>query len=340
MRMCKELRLVGRFAPALRIAALIRVLKHARSFRRYANSALGGTVWRRQAVDSLSATGQPCAMPIHSRTAFARTPRRFRVRPNEPRTSVRADAPRPIRHYSQPARLHAETPPLQIADLLPLSNHDLPTSLADRATHRMKRVVALGAVVIFGTCLTVSAQTSEPDAAKRNREQDLAKRLLGGSPDEDDVMDRILNRMTEAEDALLGDFNSGEFTQAAQKKAIEELESAIRDAVRRGSSGDGQPQSGDKRKRKEAASTDAKSARSPGGRGGEGGESAKPTSADANAPRKRPQGPVREWRRGWGNLPPRDREEMTQGADEQSMAAFREWIEQYYRALADETGDQ
>ena len=42
-----------------------------------------------------------------------------------------------------------------------------------------------------------------------------------------------------------------------------------------------------------------------------------------------------EVRRGWGFLPQRDREAIVQGSNEEFHAKYREYIERYYRAIAE-----
>jgi hypothetical protein len=44
-------------------------------------------------------------------------------------------------------------------------------------------------------------------------------------------------------------------------------------------------------------------------------------------------GELREFRRAWGHLPMREREEIIQGIAESFLERYREWIERYYRAL-------
>ena len=47
-------------------------------------------------------------------------------------------------------------------------------------------------------------------------------------------------------------------------------------------------------------------------------------------------GRLKEFRRGWGNLPQRDRDEVLQGIDEDSLEKYRRQIESYFRALAED----
>ena len=52
------------------------------------------------------------------------------------------------------------------------------------------------------------------------------------------------------------------------------------------------------------------------------------------------RGALREARRQWGHLPPRDRDEILQAADEDIHDKYREQIERYYELLADPNYDQ
>ncbi|MCP4247470.1 MAG: hypothetical protein GY778_10520, partial [bacterium] len=47
-------------------------------------------------------------------------------------------------------------------------------------------------------------------------------------------------------------------------------------------------------------------------------------------------GRFREFRRGWGNLPARDRDEVLQGIDEDVLEKYRHLIERYFRTLAED----
>ena len=118
-----------------------------------------------------------------------------------------------------------------------------------------------------------------------------------------------------------------------QQRIIEQLDDAIKAAasrIRQQSRSD-RPASGDRRKRLQP-----RQGRRSGGKEGESDSAASTEAAgDKDTAADGPQSDreLRESRRGWGNLPEREREEVLQGVDEEFLERYREWIEQYYRAL-------
>lgn len=167
---------------------------------------------------------------------------------------------------------------------------------------------------------------------KDKRTEDLSKRLIRGESAHTDAMGRIISRMEEVERKLTRSFDPGPETQAMQQRIIDDLDAAIAAAVRRGARGtpgDGQP--GDQRRR-------TRRSMGPQGAGNQAGssQSNRDTARSTSEPaRSGLSGPFRESRRGWGHLPPRDRQEVIQGLSEQSLEKFRQWIERYYKALAE-----
>ncbi len=189
-------------------------------------------------------------------------------------------------------------------------------------------------------CVAIGALAGSVSLAQQNdavddRAKDLAERLLGEKSEDGDLMQRVLERMSQAEERLAKQYDAGLETQALQRLAIEELELAIKSAARGKSSGKGASSAGDKRRKSGRPAGKSESNSQPSASGAE--TEAAQGEADAQAGSAR--GPLRETRRGWGHLPPRDRDEIIQGSREQSLDAYREWIERYYRALSDE-GDE
>ncbi|MFQ5590123.1 MAG: hypothetical protein ACE5HE_03070 [Phycisphaerae bacterium] len=187
-------------------------------------------------------------------------------------------------------------------------------------------------------------RTSEPvpDAPGQDTSTDESRRLgqklirsvRGGV--EDDVMETILRLMDSAARRLTVDLDGGRQTQAMQREIMEQLDAAIKIAgVRRLTrSRTPQPPRGDKRRREDRKSPDS-------ARGADKAEAKEDSASSAEtveAGRVRRQGNRRggsmfESRRTWGQLPPRQRDEVIQGLEEQYLERFRAWIEQYYRAL-------
>lgn len=204
--------------------------------------------------------------------------------------------------------------------------------------------LALLAGLFAATALPAQEQPPRPDADPPRPPQprdaaaeDLGKRLIRKvyDPSEEDVMDRLIRLMGESAQRLEVDFDPGEETQSVQRRVMDELDFAIREAAarRRRSSAPSQSASADKRRRPGDPQ--------PGGSSrNDGREQQGDSSPDANAESATPLtdaaksgGELKDTRRAWGNLPPRERDEVVQGAEENSLERYRQWIERYYRAL-------
>ncbi len=174
-------------------------------------------------------------------------------------------------------------------------------------------------------------QPSEPEKIDKK----LGERLLRDVIHEGDrdVMDQVIRLMETAERNLEIDFDSGPQTQDLQKQALSGLDEAIRiAAARRRPLRSRRPQpSGDKRKRSKGKAESSAKGRS----GSEKNEKEATSEAGSGTATRDPtkSGTLRETRRAWGQLPMREREELIQGANEQFLERYREWIERYYRAL-------
>lgn len=172
------------------------------------------------------------------------------------------------------------------------------------------------------------------DAALDELGQKLMRKVIDDSPE--DVMAAMIRLMGESARRLEVDFDAGEETQAVQRRVLEELDSAIKEAAsrrRRSAPQDQSSASADKRRK--PADTQA------GGRGkkeGEGNKGAGPAEGSSESATQLTEaaksgGELKESRRAWGHLPPRERDEVIQGAEENSLERYRQWIERYYRAL-------
>ncbi len=191
------------------------------------------------------------------------------------------------------------------------------------------------ALCVGVSALAAGVSLAQQDDAVDDRAKDLAERLLGGQSDDGDLMDRALRRMSSAEERLVRRYDAGSETQALQNSIIDDLDLAIKNAARRGSSKNRAAGQGEMRRKSDRPTGEGERPR--GAAVDAGG--AETTGSTSEAKTDPPSGPLRETRRGWGHLPARDREEMIQGSREQSLDAYREWIERYYRALAEE-GDE
>jgi hypothetical protein len=175
---------------------------------------------------------------------------------------------------------------------------------------------------------------SQTQPAER-RADDLAERLLRGETANSDIMARIIEQMATVERRLSKVFDAGVETQRLQRQIADDLDSAIRAALRRRSNGSsGRAAVSDKRRRLDPTRQDGRSDSSNATAGpGQTPDEKGSTPSEQNV---LPQERFRELRLGWGHLPQRDRDEVIQGATERSLEKFRKWIERYYEALADE----
>ncbi len=151
---------------------------------------------------------------------------------------------------------------------------------------------------------------------------------------EEDLMDGIIRMMEEAAGRLEIDFDAGEDTQAVQRRVLEKLDDAIREAAsqRRLQRRKNRPFSGDKRRMAKGSKRSAETGTTP-----DGADSASssdlPHGESAGAERPPSGGDLRELRQSWGHLPLRQREAIIQGIRESYLERYRDWIERYYRAL-------
>jgi hypothetical protein len=176
---------------------------------------------------------------------------------------------------------------------------------------------------------------SQPAANARQRE--AARRLLAQIDDEAEPLRRAVAFMDDCSQRLTGDYNPGPGTQEIQQRVMRAIDQAIHEA-KKGQSGGGQGGSGrstgEARKagRRAVARTGRGASRADASSSdGAAGRGADSQSADGKPLADRP-----ELRRGWGFLPARDREAIVQGAGEEFPAQYRERIEQYYRAIAEQ----
>ena len=189
---------------------------------------------------------------------------------------------------------------------------------------------------------TGKTQPADPDAPELD---DLSKRLIkGDDPGATDAgMAAVIADMEQAHARLTNDFDPGQETQQLQQRILDQLDVVIASAIRRGrprgdSTGASDSQ-GDRRTRRPPTSD-------PRDQDPLAGGGADPTQGSTTRPRLPSDSPpvdetstmldprFRESRRAWGNLPPRDRDEIIQGAAEQYLEKFRPFIDRYYQSLA------
>ncbi len=203
------------------------------------------------------------------------------------------------------------------------------------------------ATVLAGSATANAASASRPTtapgagAATQPSEADkaLIRKLLRDATGraEEPAMIRVLEGMRASRVKLAVQFDPGNDTQKIQRGIVRDLEEAIeeaRKAQRRmptTTTSRSQPEERRRRHRQrpEAKQADANQPSSSTPMADDRATHGQPTSAAAGVGRL-----LRELRRGWGQLPARDRDEVVQGFGQDFLTKYREWIERYYRVLA------
>jgi hypothetical protein len=148
-------------------------------------------------------------------------------------------------------------------------------------------------------------------------------------------MGRIMSLMSEAADQLKRDFDPGQETRQIQEEIIGKLDEAIAVAQRRRSRVSGQQQQVSDKRRGERRPDEQKPGQQPAD-GDKPPDSEASTTGQDQGGKSTATGRLREFRRGWGNLPQRDRDEVLQGIDEDVLEKYRPLIEDYFRALSED----
>lgn len=176
------------------------------------------------------------------------------------------------------------------------------------------------------------AQQTRPDEPPP-KDEDLARKLIHGADDESEgVMGEIMALMDRSADRVGRDFDTGPSTRLVQQSILDKLDEAISSARKKKSKSQSTPQStGEARENQPPSKGEQSQPQDAAAQQGEEVGAIKGEAAEAQGSQ-----PPREIRRSWGNLPFRDRDEILQGIDEDSVERFRELIEEYYRALAED----
>lgn len=184
-----------------------------------------------------------------------------------------------------------------------------------------------------------------PEAGEGELEESLQRMLERDRPA--DVFARAVREMGDVSQRLGGRLDAGIETQRMQQGIIDKLDQVI-DAARQqqqqsdssDSGGDGSPEdadSGADEVAQQAEASDAgdagADAQEAGGEQPHSGEDASPGQASDAQDYEQALG---ELRQEWGNLPPRLREEISQGMNERFSPVYRSLTEAYYRQLAEE----
>ena len=184
-----------------------------------------------------------------------------------------------------------------------------------------------------------SQAETDPQDDGDTEEDDLSERLIRQAVGEDEggIMAEIMRLMDRARMRLQRDFDPGPETRAVQEQIIKKLDEAIDSARRRQGKAGGQArQTGDKRQAPPPPKPNQPGDQTA-GQGQAGGKAADQADGSKGSPtRAAATGRFREFRRGWGKLPARDRDEVLQGIDEDVLEKYRQLIERYFRTLAED----
>jgi len=178
-----------------------------------------------------------------------------------------------------------------------------------------------------------------PDAVKKVDDDDLIRQLT--KPGDEKKMDadkvaQVLNDMMDRmgqSQGRLSDKDPGEVTQETQRRILTDLDVMIEFARQQRQqskpgppqppqqAGAPQPSSGSQQgPNSEGGNTAAASSHLPGGGIANGDKGDLRNTGEAN----------------WGDLPPRDRAQVSHGANEEGLPAYKEMIDRYYQALAEQ----
>ncbi len=204
-------------------------------------------------------------------------------------------------------------------------------------------MTSIAAVVLILNVMVTSLAAEEPSGHPTSQptkvlDEDLVRRLMGGETTAVDAVHDTLEQMDRAAEALARKLDPGRDTQTVQARIIEGIDRLIAQARKAGS----KRQRGSRRTRSrkgrprgkpvEDASKASDAARpQPAAAQRSGRGSAAGSEKDASSHQKTGTAGLA---RGWGFLPPRDRDEIVQGFSEEFLSKYRDMILRYYRLLA------
>jgi hypothetical protein len=203
-------------------------------------------------------------------------------------------------------------------------------------------------------------QPERSDSARKGQEQSTAPRRLDDEElaDEltrkntpDDVMERIIRRMERSGDRLAQEYDAGPVTQELQRRIVDDLDQVLKLANRQtrrstspspsnrqGQTQKRQPQQSGKeqvqKQQSQKRRTKPKTAQQTKGQKGHKKNDPADNPGKNEETTSQQQGPLIERRETWGNLRPRERDEISQGSEEDMMMKYRRQIMRYYAALS------
>jgi hypothetical protein len=177
-----------------------------------------------------------------------------------------------------------------------------------------------------------------PNAAKAVDDQDLIRELTqpgSDKPDPQKVEERIkamLARMQDSAELLKNKKDPGDLTQETQRRIVMDLDVMIQLALQQQQQQQqsGPPQPGQQRQPGQPQPGQ------PGPGQQQGGSNPATDDENRGGQNAATPGDMRDRsREGWGGLPPRDRDEIAHGANEEYLSIYKGMIDRYYQALAE-----
>jgi hypothetical protein len=197
-------------------------------------------------------------------------------------------------------------------------------------------ILAIAVAVCAAVSLLASESgSSKPGPTEPSPTEDLGEKLIRKAVrgEDEDIMSSILRLMAESAEKLEIEFDAGYSTQQIQEQVLAKLDEAIQASAARtrAVTRSARPARSDKRTSRGVERSGGRPGPTPPGQDSEC--SAPPGGAPVSGSGEPPAGQFREPRRSWGQLPMREREEVLQGINEESLERYRAWIEKYFRAL-------
>jgi hypothetical protein len=178
-----------------------------------------------------------------------------------------------------------------------------------------------------------------PEAAKRVDDLDLIRELTdpgSDQPNPQKVEERVkamLARMSDSAELLRGKKDPGDLTQETQRRIVMDLDVMIQLAQQQqqnSSSNSQQPQQPGQQRQPGQQPGQQQPGQQQGGSTAATDDETKPGQSAAHTGDMRNRDAEN-----WGGLPPRDRDEISHGANEEYLPAYRAMIDRYYQALAE-----
>jgi len=159
--------------------------------------------------------------------------------------------------------------------------------------------------------------------------------------DASDAFKRAVDEMDTVARRLGREFDAGADTQRMQESILRKLDQAIESAKQNNSGGGSSGGQGEQQQQDPGAGQLAQqSGQRPGASGQPTGSGSQASSGDAGTGSpidpEAQDAPLDELRREWGVLPPRVREELSDGLRERFSPLYRSMTEAYYKALAEQ----